>query len=251
MQVKDKEMCFTIETKRQVQPQSFSFLITDPEYLLIQKLIDPTGKCYLKDHADFALGIVTGNNQRYLSRTPVPGREPVLKGCDVFRFRTAPAGQYLTFCPENFQQTAPEEKYRAPEKLLYRFICSEPVFAYDADGRLSLNSCNLVIPHLDGIKIKYILAVFNSSVVRFLYQKNFRSVKLLRSHIESFPIPEAEETVQDDIIDVVEPLIRGDACDLLETYRILDEKIFDLYQLTKEERTLIQNASPANMVFFL
>lgn len=246
MQVKDGEHSFEILTERAVSPDCFSFLITDPEYQLLEKLKNPDGKCFLADHAVFALGIVTGNNRKYLLDEPVPGSEPVLRGSDIFRFRAAPAAQYLVFDPDCFQQTAPEERYRAPEKLLYRFICEEPVFAYDNAQTLSLNSCNLLIPQLDGLAIKYILAVLNSSVTRFVYQKTFHSVKVLRSHIESLPIPQAAEEEQHRIIETAEPLILGTADDPEAQYLMLDEMIFDLFKLTEEERLLIEDTAPAN-----
>lgn len=112
MQVKDGEHSFEILTERAVSPNCFSFLITDPEYQLLEKLKTPEDKCFLADHAVFALGIVTGNNRKYLLDEPVPGSEPVLRGSDIFRFRAAPAAQYLVFDPDCFQQTAPEERYR-------------------------------------------------------------------------------------------------------------------------------------------
>lgn len=246
MQVKDGEHSFEILTERAVSPDCFSFLITDPEYQLLEKLKNPDGKCFLADHAVFALGIVTGNNRKYLLDEPVPGSEPVLRGSDIFRFRAAPAAQYLVFDPDCFQQTAPEERYRAPEKLLYRFICEEPVFVYDNAQTLSLNSCNLLIPQLEGLAIKYILAVLNSSVTRFIYRKTFHSVKVLRSHIESLPIPQTPEVQQRRIIEAADPLILGTADDPEAQYRKLDEMIFELFHLTEEEQTLIENATPAN-----
>ncbi|WP_334303208.1 TaqI-like C-terminal specificity domain-containing protein, partial [Coprococcus eutactus] len=44
-----------------------------------------------------------------------------------------------------YQQAAPERIYRAPEKLIYRCINRQLVFAYDESRHLTLNSCNLVI----------------------------------------------------------------------------------------------------------
>lgn len=109
-----------------------------------------------------------------------------------------------------------------------------------------MNSCNLLIPQLEGLEIKYILAVLNSSVTRFVYQKTFHSVKVLRSHIESLPIPQAAEEEQHRIIETAEPLILGTADDPEAQYLMLDEMIFDLFKLTEEERLLIEDTAPAN-----
>lgn len=53
----------------------------------------------------------------------------VLKGTDICKYHINPVKQYLRFEPEQFQQVAPLEIYRAPEKLLYRFISNQLVVA--------------------------------------------------------------------------------------------------------------------------
>ena len=110
------------------------------------------------------------------------------------------SGNYIRFVPESFQQVAPVEMYRAKEKLLYRFISEVPVFTYDDQQTLSLNSCNIVIPDIDGLEMKYILAILNSSVAAYFISKKFNSVKLLRLHIEQMPIPVVSIDVQASII---------------------------------------------------
>ena len=138
---------------------------------------------YLACNAKFALGIVTGNNKKYIRDKKEDGFETVLKGSDIFRYSIKDINNYIQFTPNAFQQVASEKMYRAEEKLLYRFICEVPVFAYDNCQTLSLNSCNILIPQIEGMDIKYVLAVLNSRVSAFFINKKFNSVKLLRSHI--------------------------------------------------------------------
>jgi putative adenine specific DNA methyltransferase len=198
---------------------------------------------YLKDNADFALGIVTGNNKDYISDIKTSENEMILKGADISKYHINPTTNYITFKPESFQQIAPTEMYRAPEKLLYRFISNQLVFAYDDKQTLSLNSCNIVIPKLDGIKLKYILAILNSRVAQFIYKREFNSVKVLRSHIECIPIPAVDEQTQDKIISLTNQLIDGLDGELLFTkYDELDTIICELYKLTNEEQKIIKQA---------
>ena len=68
---------------------------------------------------------------------------------DHYLFR-APAA-FIRFDPDRFQQAAPERKYRAPEKLVYRFISKKLIVAYDDRGRLTLNSANILIPRVDAV----------------------------------------------------------------------------------------------------
>jgi len=77
---------------------------------------------YLRGSAKFALGIVTGDNRRFIKDQDQPGAEAVLKGSDIFKYNYAEPQSRILFTPEKFQQVAPLKYYRAPEKLIYRFI---------------------------------------------------------------------------------------------------------------------------------
>lgn len=243
MKIDDGKKSFEILTDREVNAEYFSFTTTDEEYSIIDKVTNIENAKYLLGNADFALGIVTGNNKEYISDTKTENNEMVLKGADICKYHINPTDNYIVFKPESFQQIAPTEMYRADEKLLYRFICSQLVFAYDDKQTLSLNSCNIVIPRIEGIKIKYILAILNSRVAQFIYKKQFNSVKVLRSHIESIPIPDVTMSKQDEIIALTEKLIEG--CELEDAtvqYNLLDDKISELYGLNDSEKNLIKDA---------
>ena len=248
--INDGERQFTINTKRPITAGTFSFLTTDEEYRIIEKIKNVRDARFLLDNADFALGIVTGNNAEYISGEKNSDNEMVLRGSDIFKYSYRNSDSFIIFKPDSFQQVAPTALYRAKEKLLYRFISSQLVFAYDDRQTLSLNSCNVLIPRIPGLEVKYILAILNSRVSQFFYQKQFDSVKILRAHIESIPIPYVDSVVQKKIIDYVDRLIaacgsksQADAgahgtADAL--YNRLDELIFDIYALDEKERILIR-----------
>ena len=168
---------------------TLSLNVSDGEKTVLDVIVSIKNAAYLKGNAKFALGIVTGNNKEYILAEKRDDNEIILKGSDIQRYGMTPSGNYIRFVPESFQQIAPIEMYRAKEKLLYRFISEVPVFTYDDQQTLSLNSCNIVIPEIDGIEMKYVLAILNSSVASYFVTKKFNSIKLLRSHIEQIPIP--------------------------------------------------------------
>ncbi|MBO5622239.1 MAG: DNA methyltransferase, partial [Butyrivibrio sp.] len=228
---------FTIDTDRKISADSLSLKITDKEYELLERIRNIENKVTLKGNATFGLGIVTGDNKKFISEKKTSKNEPVLKGSDIDKYRYNTPGNYISFDPENFQQVAPEGIYRAKEKLLYKFISKDLVFAYDDTGILSLNSCNILIPQLPGLDIKYVLAILNSSVAQFYYSKMFGSVKVLRSHLEQIPIPVADKMSQRDIIKAVDQLIEGGGSAKQKSF---DEKISRLYGLsTSEYKALI------------
>ncbi len=180
--------------------------------------------------ADWALGIVTGNNKKYISNEAQEGFEEIYKGKDVENFVLKKSSNYVKFTPEKFQQVAPMEKYRAKEKLIYRFISKYLVFAYDDEQKLTLNSANIVIPKVPSYPIKVVAALLNSSLYQFIFQKKFSSIKVLRNHIEQMPLPLWDEEVFNNIVKLVDE-VRNNKIE----FEILDNYIMMQYNLSTKE----------------
>ncbi len=229
---------FRIEKDRSIHPDCFDFLTSKEEYDLLQKIETLPESVRLKDHCDFALGIVTGSNKEMLKSRKSNKNEIILKGADIFKYNYRIPKCYINYNPELCQQTAPIEFYRAKEKLFYRFISNGLIFAYDDKQTLSLNSCNILIPHIEGYDIKYILAVLNSSVLDYYFRKRFRSVKVLRSHLEALPIPTADIITKQRITSLSDRLIKGDPRSD-EIISLLDRQIAELFNINKDEYAMI------------
>ena len=93
------------------------------------------------------------------------------------------------------------------------------------------------------MSVKYILAVLNSSVAQFVFEKKFHSVKVLRSHLEQIPIPLADKKTQKEIVELVDKLMFLDETspEYTNIYVYLDCKIADLYGLTQKDYKLISS----------
>lgn len=210
LRIKDKDREFVIYSARKICSDFFSFTCDDKEYEILSKIEKIPNKVTLKGNAKFALGIVTGDNKRFLSKSKNKSNEFVLKGSDIEKYKIKLPKNYIIFKPKEFQQCAQENFYRAKEKLLYKFISKKLVFAYDNSQFLTLNSCNILIPQIAGLDIKYILGILNSNVAQFYYHKKFNSLKVLRSHIEQIPIPLVDFNRQKPIIDMVDKILSND-----------------------------------------
>ncbi len=234
--LKDNET-FEIENNRYYDG-SLELLINNDEYRILNKLLTISGAKYLKDQADWAIGIVTGDNTNKLQEEKTLTNEPILKGTNINRFCINKEKiSYIEFKPEKFQQVAKEEFYRSPEKLFYRFINQDLYFAYDNKGLLSLNSANIVIPKISDLSTKYILVILNSCVARFIYKKKFHSTKVLRNHIEAIPIKTISKEQQEYFEKIADSLIAGILSSQEEQNLInqLDNKIGKLYGLNTKE----------------
>lgn len=251
MEVCRRERKFTVKKERHVEAKYFEFEMTDFEYELLNKIYNGVQVEYLKNQAVFALGIITGNNKEMITDNQTDNGERILKGSDLKKYQIDGECRYIVYEPDRFQQAASTEYYRAPEKLLYRFISDKLIFAYDNQQILSLNSCNVLIPKIVGMDIKYILAILNSSIAQFIYQKRFHSVKVLRSHIEQIPIPVADSQKQRQIVQLVEQIMANsketfhEQCEgeyYRHLYNKIDEMVCKLYNLTDEEYGYIMKA---------
>lgn len=246
--VEPEKKKFVIKENRDNDELLFSFHMDDEEYACLCKIASVENAVYLKNNAMFSLGIVTGNNKEYVRKEKREGWEQVLRGSNIYRYRIGNTDDYIRFVPEKFQQTAPEAVYRAKEKLLYRFIAGVPVFAYDDRQTLSLNSCNILIPKIEGMDIRYVLAVLNSRVAAYFIGKKYNSVKVLRSHIEALPIPTVSKERQSTITEKVSCII-NEKGNIKELYEEIDEEIMNIYALPKKMRNTVCTALAEKNMF--
>ena len=252
LKVKDAKREFIVSTDRKISADCISFCMTDEEYRIVQKMDSQENKTVLKGKARFALGIVTGNNREYISTEKRPENEMILKGSDLCKYRFKPSTNYIAFSPETFQQAAPAELYRAPEKLLYRFISNQLVFAYDNKQTLSLNSCNILIPEIPNLHIKYVLAVLNSRCIQFYFKKQYNSVKVLRAHIEQLPVPEATEQEQNEIVSCVDAILEGGSdSEILRLYEVIDSMVMRLFDISDKEYSIIRESMRGDNLFLV
>ena len=252
IQINDGKRIFSIQNMRPCHSEYFNFSATDAEYDIINKMESLDNAVTLKGKSKFALGIVTGNNKKYISHKKAPDNELILKGCDLFKFRFVPSDNFIKYEPKLYQQVAPTQIYRAEEKLFYRFICNQLVFAYDNQKTLSLNSCNILIPEIDGLYMKYVMAVLNSRPAQFYFKKNFKSVKVLRSHIEQIPIPYADQAEQTAISSLADSIRKtADYADIMHFYEILDRKISSLYKLSEKDIAIIRESLKDDNLFLV
>ena len=176
----------------------------------------------------------------------------VLKGSDLCKYRFHDTDNFIVFRPESFQQVAPTEYYRAGEKLLYRFICNQLVFAYDNRQTLSLNSCNVLIPKIPSLSIKYIMAILNSRIAQFYFRKQFNSVKVLRSHIEQIPIPNVNKEAQDQLLTLVGSILCASSeTETIMLYEMIDSIVSDIFELSAEEYNLVKKSMTGENLFLI
>ena len=96
-----------------------------------------------------------------------------------------------------------------------------------------------MVPHIEGVLPGYVLAVLNSSVIRYYFERKFQTLKILRSQLEQVPIPNVPGAIQREIRSSVLSLryCPGDRKDLV--IENIDKKICNCFGLTDKDREYI------------
>lgn len=138
-------------------------------------------------------------------------------------------------------------------KIVFPDIAKESRFAFDTK-KLFVTNTTYFIPTGD----LYLLGVLNSSAV-WNYCKERLAVlgdahkggrlRFFTQFVEQIPVPDASAVEQTAIVSLVQKILaakrRNPDADTAEWEREIDEVVYDLYGLTKEERALVEGSHRA------
>lgn len=212
----------------------FNFLSDDD--ISIVHTVKEKGKYTLKN-STWALGIVTGDNKNKLLSQPAVNAEKIYTGKEIRKYILKSANKYIVYNRNQLQQVAKDEIYRAPEKLVYKFISDKLVFAYDDSASLFLNSANILIPNIPNMNIKTVMAFLNSSLFQYLYNTLFGEIKILKGNLLELPFPDISSSDNDAVTLLVNDVLSGNA----DAENDIDKYIFSLYNLSNTQITHIRS----------
>jgi adenine-specific DNA-methyltransferase len=254
----------SIETKSETYiPQNafgrnknYRFNVTGGEQSgsLVEKLLALS--CSLGELSDICIGIQLGGSSGaagkdyFLSNTAKDKTyKRVLDGRDINRYSISWPGIYVRY--GTWLHRKRNDKYFLSPKIVFRQIGSVPVATFDSEGFYTLNTIyNLIGP--DNSALKFYLGIINSKVTAWYWQKelsDFKSLfpKIKKAQIESIPIPhirdrrgghkEAIEELVGQMLDIKREDPNATTTELDNRLNLL---VYDLYELTSEERLLIE-----------
>ena len=225
----------TVEIKTVYETENLIFNLLSDDDLSIVKIVKDRGR-YSLQNSTWALGIVTGDNKSKLFPECHEGMEKIYTGKEIQPYVLRPAKNYILYDRANLQQVAKEEIYRAPEKLVYKFISNKLVFAYDNNASLFLNSANILIPNIPSMSSKSVMAFLNSSLFQFMYIRLFGEVKILKGNLIELPFPEISAADNEKITSLVDEILGGNSTKQEE----IENYIFSVYGLTDEQITFVR-----------
>lgn len=221
--------------------------ITAPDYLIsynvseidekILSKIYSLGTARISENTKFALGIVTGNNKKYLHEERLCDDEPIFRGKDIIPYRLKAPEVFIEFTPDIFQQVAPVAIYRS-KKIVYKFISDKIVCALDG-GQLFLNSANMIISY--DYPMEMLVCLFNSPVYTFIYQKKFKSKKVLKQHFQNFPLPVLNSDLKEKFYEVYADILSN-----VKSQEFADKLICDYFRISETEYDYIKESVYGN-----
>lgn len=176
----------------------------------------------LENNSEWSLGIVTGDNKKFISDDNT--KEKIIVGKDLSKYEIKPSTKYIDVCGVRYLS---DEAIFKQKKLVYKFISSELVFAIDENFAYTLNSCNILIPK--NIDMVVLMCLFNSSLYNFLFKKVIGSIKILKSDLEQLPLPHIKEEFEMELKEAYSN----------KQYEKINELVFEYFDITHTERLAI------------
>jgi adenine-specific DNA-methyltransferase len=110
----------------------------------------------------------------------------LLDGRNIGRYQIKWDGVYFEYDESKIHSCKRQDIFLTAEKLLFRRVSEDLMFAYDDNQFFALNT--LVVVNLregQTESLKYLLALLNSSLMNYLYKKRFKSTKKVFSEIQA------------------------------------------------------------------
>ena len=202
-------------------------LLSDSGLEKVQKILSK-GKYTLKDSI-WALGVITGDNKNKVRTKRGRRMQPIYTGKEIEAYTLKQPRKFIKYKRTDYQQVAKDEIYRADEKLVYKFISKNLVFAYDNSKSLFLNSANILIPRIPGMSIKTVLAFLNSELFKFLYKSLFGEIKILKGNLLELPFPEISPETDKILTELVDEVLKGNK----EAENTINELICNVFEIPR------------------
>ena len=233
IKIVNENLQYFINLKRYQIDNHNIFSLYDNNTEAIIKKIEQSKKYTLKK-SDFALGIVTGNNDVHIKKEKIKNSHNIFTGKDIKKYKCPTPNNYIIYNKDSFQQVADDKYYFSKEKLIYKFISNKKlIFAYDNKQTLVLNSANILIPKEIPIDIRAICVLLNSEVLNFYFKHKINQIKVLKSDLQELPIPSLSCEVQQKFINFINNYNYEDDA-------WIQEIIYSLYNMNANEIDLIK-----------
>jgi adenine-specific DNA-methyltransferase len=207
-------------------------------------LLEPVKKSF-----KVVYGIKTGDNERFLSKE-ISGTENWKKCAssakNIKKFTIDWQGDYLNVCSDlvglnkiNYEQPKILIQYIRKLSMPVRLVC-----AFDKNGEyFPLNNFSFIISE-NGSSLQLLLGILNSRLMNWFFSNSFVDYNIKPKYIEQLPLP--KEIISFELEKIVTEIIalkeKDKETDTTNLETLVDQLVYQLYELTEEEIEIIENA---------
>ncbi len=225
----------------------------------------------LSEITDTKQGIIVGDEKKYITKKPnSPKYKKVLRGRDIGKYALNWNGEYVLYEREILVRAREQRIFEQKQKILTQHVSGKIVATLDEENYFALQTINLVLAK-EGTKLslKYILALLNSSLLNFYYDKYFNmgsdfTTAVSTENLNTLPIHNIDFSnkldmkVHDEIVTKVNEMLSlherinelGDKktdgwLKLEEEIKRIDKEInglvYSIYGINEREKGIIEN----------
>jgi len=181
---------------------------------------------------------------------PEKNYKKFLQGGDINKYRIIFDKKYILFRKSLFHTGVDEQIFLQPEKILIRKTGNLLLAAYDGEQYYTDQSIYNLYPKLGNkLNLKYILALLNSSLMNFYFNKKmitnpdiFPYIKGI--HLKKLPLKDIDNAAQQPYINLVDQILAkknsNPDADTSNLEHKIDELAYKLYGLADEEVKIIE-----------
>ncbi|GAB2532512.1 DUF7149 domain-containing protein [Rufibacter soli] len=200
--------------------------------------------------ANINRGLITGDRAKYFSNEgTLENHVPILAGGDIFKYYSNTPNEYVLFeRPKSAGGCWDKAVHLAEHKICIRQIGKEPTATLITQPIAVTGNIFTVIASSVEFE-KYILSIINSKVIKFYWSVLFNDFKttfpqVSISSLNFIPIPNATEEEKETITHLVNQILAAKAenpqADTSVWEREIDQRVYQLYDLSPEEIALVE-----------
>ena len=227
----------------------WNLLINENNISTIRKI---SGHSRLDKFALINRGLITGNREKYFSENKESDNHiKILTGSDILRYSNIEPSEYVLFDKPNTAGGCWDKAvHLAACKICIRQIGFQPV-ATIIENPYAVTGNIFTVINQDKELLKYLLAIINSSLIRYYWQIMFSDFKSTFPQVTIFslsqiPIANFQTELKESIIKIVNQILTAKkstpTSDTSALEKDVDLLVYELYGLTAEEIKIIEQS---------
>ena len=199
---------------------------------------------------DIKYGLRTGNNDKYLSKIDTNNLGyKIARGSHINRYSFIWSSEYL-ITKEKLSESYFTEK-SLDEKIIVQRIRTNSTdlkshwleaSLIEMKNYIGLDSTTMIFKK--NYDLKYLLCILSSNLMNFYYKNHYTDVNVKPLYLEKLPIKDIPKASQLPFIERVTKILalksQNPKADTSILEDEIDEMVFDLYELTEEERQVVK-----------